>query len=98
VDVLPVDLGRKLRERIQARLVPAPVIGRSPVFGQLPEIAGWDASAPADIRQLAGPARARQPVAQIVDVGLGYAYLEWADVHTLLSFQQLALVSEATHP
>ena len=35
VDVHPVDLGLELRQRVQPRLAPAPVVLRRPVAGEL---------------------------------------------------------------
>src|SRR5205807_10446383 len=76
VDVLAVDLGRELWELIQSGFVLAPVVAGAPIFGQVLEVVERNASAPADARQLVGPASASQAVAQIVQVGLGNGYVE----------------------
>ena len=58
VDGLTVDLGRVLRELIQSGLVLAPVVAGTPVLGQVLEVVERNAPAPADTRQLIGPASA----------------------------------------
>src|SRR5437763_13257783 len=84
VDVLAVDLGRELWELIQSGFVLAPVVAGAPIFGQVLEVVERNASAPADARQLVGPASASQAVAQIVQVGLGNGYVERLDTHVAL--------------
>ena len=81
VDVLTIDLGRVLRELIQFGLVLAPVVAGAPIFSQVLEVFDRNSSAPADARQLVGPASAGQTGAKVVQVGLGNGYFEWLDVH-----------------
>jgi hypothetical protein len=71
VDRLAVDGGGELRVLVQPRLVLAPVVAVTPVGGQLLEIVERHPAAPADPGQLVGPAGTGQPVAQVVEVGLG---------------------------
>ena len=84
VDGLTVDLGRVLREHIQSGLVLAPVVAGTPVFGQVLEIVERNAPAPADARQLIGPASAGQTVVQVVQIGLGNGYFERLDTQVVL--------------
>ena len=49
----------------------APVVARPPVLGQLLQVVERHAAAPADAGQLVGPAGAGEPIAQVVEVGLG---------------------------
>src|SRR5436305_14148798 len=85
VDGLTVDLGRVLRELIQSGLVLAPVVAGTPVLGQILEIVERNAPAPADARQLIGPASAGQAIVQVVQIGLGNGYFEWLDTHVYLA-------------
>src|SRR6266566_475934 len=78
---LTVDLGRVLRELIQSGLMLAPVVAGTPVLGQVLEIVERNSSAPADARQLVGPASVGQAVVQVVQVGLGNSYFERLDTH-----------------
>ena len=71
VDVGPVDGGGELRELVEPGLLLAPVVAVGPVGGQLLEVTEGDAAGPPDAGQLVGPAGAVQPVAQVVQVGLG---------------------------
>jgi hypothetical protein len=70
VHVGAVDRRGELRELVEPRLVPPPVVGGAPVLGQLPQVGERHAVAPADARQLVGPAGAGEAVPQIVQVGL----------------------------
>src|SRR5262249_1182134 len=63
--------GGELGELVQAGLVLAPVVGRPPVLGELLQVAEGHPAGPADARQLVGPAGARQPVPQVVELCLG---------------------------
>src|SRR5439155_7769663 len=85
MDGLTVDLGRVLWELIQFGLVLAPVIAGTPVGGQVLEVVERNASAPADARQLVGPARAGQTFVQIVEGGLGSVYSERLDAHVFIA-------------
>src|SRR5437763_4875550 len=85
VDGLAVDLGRVLRELIQFSLLLAPVVAGTPVLSQVLEIVERNASAPADARQLIGPASVGQAVAQVVQIGLGNVYFEWLDTHVYIA-------------
>jgi hypothetical protein len=71
VDPLAGDAGRELGELVQHRLVLAPIERGAPVLGQLFQVPERHAPAPARAGQLLGPARPGQPVAQVVQVGLG---------------------------
>src|SRR5438132_11557221 len=62
-----IDDGGVLRETVEVRLVPAPVITRAPVLRELYEIAERDASFPTDAGQLSRPASSPPPEPQVVD-------------------------------
>jgi hypothetical protein len=79
VDGVPGELGGELREGVEPGLLLAPVVGGGPVGGQVAQVADGDAVAPADAGRLVGPAGARQPVAQVVQVGRGNVELEGPD-------------------
>jgi hypothetical protein len=66
-----VDGGGELRVLVELGLVLAPVVAVAPVGGELLEVAERHAAAPADVGQLVGPAGTVQPLAQVVQVGLG---------------------------
>ncbi len=70
VDCRAIDGGGELRKCVEPGLPRAPVIRRAPVFGQLLEIRKRHAAAPANARQVIGPAGARQPLAQVVEISL----------------------------
>jgi hypothetical protein len=76
VDVLPVDGGRELGERVEAGLLCPPVERRAPVLGELLQVVERDSVVPPCIGELVGPASAGKPVAQVVDVGLGNVDVE----------------------
>src|SRR4029453_16400473 len=65
------DGGGELRVLVEAGFLLAPVVAVGPVAGQLLQVGERHAAAPADAGQLVGPAGAAQPVAQVVQVGLG---------------------------
>src|SRR4029453_17993467 len=71
VDVLPVDGGDELGEPVEPGLLLAPVVAVGPVGGQRFQVAARPPAGPADPGQLVGPAGAVQPLAQVVQVGLG---------------------------
>ena len=71
MDGLPVDGGGELGVPVQLRLGGAPVVLRLPVRRQRPQvIERYAAAPPFPAGRFVGPARARQPLPQIVDGGL----------------------------
>ena len=70
VNRLTVDGGRELGERIQPRFLLPPIVILAPVLGEPLEVIAGNPPAPANVRQLAGPARAGQAVMQVIEVGL----------------------------
>src|SRR2546421_9698156 len=85
VDVLAINLSGVLWKLVECRLVLAPVVASTPVLSQVLEVFDWNASAPANARQLVGPARAGQMVAQIIKIGLGNRYFERLDTHVFFA-------------
>jgi hypothetical protein len=71
VDALAVDLGSELWVLVEPRLLGTPVVLRTPVFGELLQMAQRYAAGPPHAGQLAGPAGVGEPVVQVVEVGLG---------------------------
>jgi hypothetical protein len=80
VDALAVDLGDELGVPVELRLLAAPVVLRAPVLGEVLEVAQRYAASPRHAGQLTGPAGVRQPVVQVVEVGLGDPDLEGPDL------------------
>lgn len=70
VDVLAVDRRRVLLDRVQPRLMCAPVVSGAPVVGQVAQVRLADAVRPADAGKLVRPARTFQPERELVEVGL----------------------------
>src|SRR5687768_15135976 len=70
MDFLSVDGRHELLVIVDASLVPAPVPAIEPVLDELLHVRKWDAVLPAGVGKLVGPARSRQALAQIVEVGL----------------------------
>src|SRR5438045_8169801 len=70
VNALPVDLGDELGVGVEPRFGGAPVIPRAPVLGQFLQVGKRYSAGPVSGGQLAGPAGAGEPVAQVVHVGL----------------------------
>src|SRR6185295_16522571 len=68
VDLDPIDLGGELRERVQFRLALAPVVLARPVAGERSQRRKLHALRPVWYELLVGPARRRDPVAQVVDL------------------------------
>ncbi len=66
VQVLPVDSGGELRERVQPGLVLTPVVGGAPVLGQLSQVGERHPVVPADAGELLGPAGPAQALAKVV--------------------------------
>jgi hypothetical protein len=81
VDALTVDLGRELRVRVEARLLGTPVEACAPVVGELAEVVGGNTAGPPRAGESGGPAGSGQPVAQVVQVGVGDRDAEGLDVH-----------------
>src|SRR5437016_13129522 len=52
MNVGAVDRRRELRDLVESRLVPAPVVGGTPVVGQLFQVGQRHTAGPADIRYL----------------------------------------------
>ena len=80
VDPLAVGLGDELRQLVELGLAGAPVEFLAPVARQALQVLARDAPAPADARGLAGPAGAREPVAEVLELGVGDVDAERADV------------------
>ena len=80
VHVLAVDDGGELGELVQPGLVGAPVVIGAPVGGQVFEVVQRYPGFPAGAGQLVGPARAGEPVGQVVQVGLGHVDPERPDL------------------
>jgi hypothetical protein len=74
VECLAVDGRRELFVLVELRLLRTPVEPVAPVLGELRQVrlrdAATDVGAVVPARNGEGPARAREPVAQLVDVGL----------------------------
>ena len=71
VDVESVDLGRELRERIELRLGPAPVVPGPPMPDELLQPCELDALRPVIDRLTVGPPRRRDAPAEILDLLFG---------------------------
>jgi hypothetical protein len=70
VQVGSVDRGDELGNRVERRLLGAPVVLAGPVGGELVQVTGGDAALPAGAGQAGRPAGPGQAVAEVVDVGL----------------------------
>ena len=79
VDLDPVDLGRELRQRVQPRLAPAPVVLGRPVAGERLQRRQLHALRPVGDELLGGPARRLDPAAQLSELLLRNLDLERAD-------------------
>ena len=75
VDLDPVDLGRELRQRVQPRLARAPVVLGRPVAGELLHRRQLHALRAIGDELLGGPARRRDPAAQLGELLL--RNLDW---------------------
>ena len=71
VNLLAVDLGEEVRPTIEPILLRAPVEGRAPVLAQILQVREIGSVIPRGVRDLIGPARARQAITQVFDVGVG---------------------------
>src|SRR5262249_931684 len=80
VHVGPIDSGGELREAVQLRLVPPPVVAVAPVGGQLLQVAHRHTAGPVTAGQLAGPAGTGEAVAQVVEIRFRYLDLERPDL------------------
>jgi len=81
VDLQASDLGAELLELVQAGLVRAPVVAIAPVGDELSYVGEVRAVSPSRARHLVRKARARQPLPQIGEVGVGDVDAKWLDVH-----------------
>ena len=79
VDRLAVDGRRELRQLVDPGLLGAPVERGAPPLGESLEVVERHALAPALARQGVGPARARESIVEIVEVGLRDVDAERAD-------------------
>jgi hypothetical protein len=70
MEVLTIDGGVELRQRVQLRLVRTPVVTCVPVLGQSLQVADWHTALPSYPRQFVRPAGVVQPLIEIVQVGL----------------------------
>ena len=66
-----VDLGDEVVEGVEHRLGAPPVVLVAPVLDELGEVAALGAVVPPGVGQLLREAGARQPLAQVVEVGVG---------------------------
>src|SRR5919107_18212 len=80
VNVLPVYRGGELRIPVELGLVLSPIVGRTPILGQLPEVVQRDTAVPARARDPTRPTGAVQPVPEIVQVFLRDVYPERKDL------------------
>ena len=71
VDLLAVDLREVVRPAVEAVFLRAPVELRAPRVAQVLQVPEVGAVVPARAGNLVGPTRARQPLAQVVEIGLG---------------------------
>ena len=71
VDLLTVDVGEEVRPTVEPLLLRAPVELGAPVVAEVLEVREIGAVVPAAARNLVGPARAREPLAEVVEHGLG---------------------------
>jgi hypothetical protein len=79
MDVLAVDRDGELRVLVEPRLLLTPIKRRAPVLGQFLEIGERHAAGPPDSRQLIRPARAREAIAQVDELGFGHIDEEGLD-------------------
>ena len=68
MDVHPVDLGLELRQRVQPRLAPAPVVIIHPVLGERPNRRQLHPLRPIGDELLAGPARRGDAAPQLAEL------------------------------
>lgn len=80
VNAQAVDVGLELRDGIEPGLGGAPVVAVAPVLAQLADVGQRNALAPVVDGLGVGPACARQPLAQVVEVGLANVDAERSDV------------------
>src|SRR5215469_18142277 len=79
VDIEPVELGDELRQRVQLRLAPAPVVAGAPVGNQGLDRRQLHALRPICDEFPAGPARGRDALLKVSQVLIRHMYLEWAE-------------------
>src|SRR5688572_10124706 len=79
------DRSRVLAKAVELGFPGAPIEARTPVVGDLLRVRHAGAGRPRLERRLIGPPRARQPFAQIGDVGFGYLEGERLRRHDLSS-------------
>ena len=80
VDLHAIDLGLELRQRVQSRLAPAPVVLGGPVAGELSQRRQLHSLRPILDELLAGPARGRDPSPQFGEFRLGYVHAKRSDI------------------
>ena len=80
VDVQPVDLGLELRQRVQSRFAPAPVVLGRPVAGELLDRRQLHALGPIGDELLGRPASRLDAAAQLFDLALRDVDSERADL------------------
>jgi len=80
VNVQSVDLGDELRQRVQLRLAPAPVVVGGPVAGELLDRGQLHALRPVPDEFPGGPARRGDAPPQAGDRFPGYVDPEWPDI------------------
>ncbi len=68
---MPAERGRELAEGVEGRLVDPPVVARPPVLAEVPEVREVGAVPPAGAGGLVGPARPREPLAEVLEDTVG---------------------------
>ena len=72
VHVLAIDFGAELRVLVKPRFSGTPVIRRSPVLRELPEVTERNTAVPADVGQFIWPASIGDPATQVSYVVVWY--------------------------
>ena len=68
MEIMAVDLGAELRERIEPSLFGPPVVGSTPVLSQFPCVIERNALCPPDAGNLVGPASGVKSPMQVLEL------------------------------